>query len=173
MKPNVYLAGPIMGCDFGEANDWRHHVAAALIPHKITGISPLRCEPIHGAKYTAEYPDPRFGTPRAISGKNRFDVLNGDITLALLPKPIGKPQSYGTIVEIAWANMAGKQVILCSDDPFVAKHPVLDSCVNWKFVTRDCDPTAPEHFRTIQDCVEAAIETIIGVLGGYAGGKNV
>lgn len=169
----VYLAGPIMGCDFGEANDWRHFVADALRPHNIIGISPLRCEPLHGKTYTAEYPDPRFGTPRAISAKNRFDVLTCDITLALLPKPKDKPQSYGTMGECFWSDMATKQVILCSDDPFASKHPVLDSTVDWKFVTRDCDASVPEHFKTIQDCVQAAVETIIGVLGGYAGGKNV
>lgn len=170
----VYLAGPILGCTMGEANDWRHHVAGLLRPHNIIGISPLRCEPLVGDRYSATYPDPRFGTPRAIAAKNRFDVRTCDMTLALLPKPVGdRPQSYGTIGECFWGDEASKQIILCTDDPYVAKHPVMDAAVDWKFVTRGCDPAAPEHFVAIEDCVTAAIETIVGVLGGYTGGKNV
>lgn len=155
MKKFVYLAGPIMGCTGPEANDWRRQVDSALKEHGIVGVSPLRCEPLIGERYTAEYPDPRFGVPRAISAKNRHDVQNCDITLAYLPKEMGK-LSIGTIIECAWANAYDKQVILVSDHPLCLNHPVLDSCVNWKLGT-----------------LEEAVEVCIGVLGGYTGGKNV
>ncbi len=67
MKPTVYLAGPIAGCDKGEANDWRWHVAGKLRASGIVGISPLRCEPLVGERYMVGYEDPRFGTARAIA----------------------------------------------------------------------------------------------------------
>lgn len=157
MKKTVYLAGPIMGCTGAEANDWRRQVDAQLKDMGIIAVSPLRCEPLIGERYTSEHPDPRFGTARAIAAKNRFDVRNCDITLAYLPKPEpGRVQSYGTIVEIAWADAYGKQVILVSDDPFVLKHPVIDACVDWKLGT-----------------IDEAVDVCIGVLGGYTGGKNV
>ena len=157
MKKFVYLAGPIMGCTGQEANDWRRYVDDRLQDNGIIGISPLRCEPLVGERYTAEHPDPRFGVPRAIAAKNRFDVKVCDIMLAYLPKPEpGRVQSYGTIIECAWSDAYGKQVILVSDDPFVLKHPVLDACVDWKLGTLD-----------------EAIDVCIGVLGGYTGGKNV
>lgn len=153
---HVYLAGPILGCTEGEASDWRRYMHSKLGPHGIIGISPLRCEPIHGERYTADYPDPRFGVPRAIAAKNKFDVLNADMTLAYLPAAMGPNVSLGTIGEIFWANMANKQVILVSDHAKINAHPVIDAAVNWKLQTLD----------------EAA-DVIIGVLGGYVGGKNV
>lgn len=167
----VYLAGPILGCTQGEANDWRIAVAAKLREHNIIGISPLRCEPLIGKIYSADYPDPRFGTPRAIAAKNKFDVRNCDITLAVLPAPVpGKPPSLGTLHEIAWADEAGKMVIQVTDDPFVNNHPVVDSGRGWKLTTFPGNGTP---YANIQAALDAAVEVCIGVLGGYTGGKNV
>src|SRR5665213_1426834 len=167
----VYLAGPILGCTLGEANDWRKFVSDELASFNIIGISPLRCEPLIGKTYSAEYPDPKFGTPRAIAAKNIFDVCDCDVTLAFMPKPPeGRTQSYGTIIECAWAKAYSKQVILCTNDPVVAAHPVIDACVSWKLATKDCrDGTEA----TIEDCLKAAVAICEGVLGGYTGGKNV
>ena len=156
MKKFVYLAGPILGCTKGEANDWRHQVSAALIDHGIIAISPLRCEPLFGERYTEGSMDPRFGTPRAISSKNRHDVQNCSITLAYLPLEMGPNISLGTIGEIFWADAYDKQVILVSDHPKIIAHPVLDAAVDWKLGT-----------------LEEAVDVIIGVVGGYCGGKNV
>lgn len=155
-KKYVYLAGPILGCTKGEANDWRRYVADQLEPHGIIGISPLRCEPLIGERYTLEYPDPRFGVPRAIAAKNKHDVQNGDITLAYLPAEMGPNISLGTVGEIFWADAYDKQVILVSDHPKIIQHPVLDAAVDWKLGSLD-----------------EAIDVCIGVLGGYTGGKNV
>lgn len=153
----VYLAGAIAGCNHGEANDWRRYVADKLLPHNIVGISPLRCEPLIGKTYSLDYPDPRFGTARAIAAKNKFDVENSALTLAFLPlPPAGRVQSYGTMIEMAWANRAGKQTILVSDDPYVMKHPVIDAVSNWKL-----------------DTLDQACEVIIGVLAAYVGGKAI
>lgn len=165
----VYLAGPILGCTAGEANDWREYVDSKLRPHNIIGISPLRCEPLIGKVYTAEYADQRFGVPRAIAAKNKFDVRACDITLAVLPMPLPpKTQSYGTLEEIAWADEAGKMVIQVTDDPAIIRHPVVDSARGWKLAA------GPGHpYETITDALDAAIEICIGVLGGYTGGRNV
>lgn len=156
MKKFIYLAGPILGCTAGEANDWRRYVDNRLKDHGITGISPLRCEPLVGVRYGAGTPDPRFGQPRAIAAKNKFDVMNCDITLAYLPQEMKENISLGTIGEIFWADMAGKQVILVSDHAKINGHPVVDAAVDWKLSSLD-----------------EAIDVIIGVLGGYTGGKNV
>ena len=208
----VYLAGPILGCTHGEANDWRVKVAARLREHNITGVSPLRCEPLVGDRYSADYPDPRFGTPRAISAKNKFDVHNCDITLAVLPKPeepsfaeyakklhlsgggfsttqiagmledafragaAGKKlPSLGTLHEIAWADEANKMVIQVTNDPFIMKHPVIDSGRGWKLTTNATASHVKDGlaYDTINHALDAAVEVCIGVLGGYTGGKNV
>lgn len=160
MKKFVYLAGPIANCTEGEANDWRRYVAIKLGGHSIVGISPLRCEPIHGERYAGPFdlhPDPRFGTERAIAAKNLTDVRSCDMTLAYLPAPEpGKVQSYGTMAELSWAFAMGKPTILVSTDPYLMAHPVIDVQCGWKLATLD-----------------DAIDVIIGVLGGYVGGKNV
>lgn len=180
----VYLAGPIMDCTFGEANDWRQYVSDKLEPHNIIGISPLRCEPIHGEIYTPDYPDPCFGVPRAIAAKNKFDVHKCDITLALLPKPTkpGTTVSMGTLEEIAWADEAGKMIIQVSDDPKVINHPVVDSVRGWKLVVQtEVEPVGSVQpvnrfgmtYASIQAALDGAVQICVGVLGGYTGGKNV
>lgn len=137
-KRYVYLAGPIAGCTEGEAKDWRDYVCADLSGSGIVGISPLRCEPPQkdGLGYAdplkLEGIDPMFGTARAISSKNIMDVQVCDLVLAFLPRVMNeKRPSYGTVVEMAWAKWADKPVILVTDDPYVAKHPVINVCAGW------------------------------------------
>ena len=158
MKMTVYLAGPIMGCTVEEANDWRIDFAEQLAFNGIRGVSPLRCEPLIGERYSMHYPDPKFGTARVIGAKNMFDVRQCDMTLAYVPKPEpGRVHSLGTISELAWAAILGKPTLLVSDDPFILEHSVLSACSGWVLTNLD-----------------DALEVIIGVLGGYTiGGKNV
>ena len=154
----VYLAGPVLNCDQDEANHWRSEVAAKLQLEGIYGVSPLRCEPLIGSHYEAQYSDPQFGTARAISSKNIYDVRNCDIGIYYLPTPPeGRHQSYGTICELAWANMLDKPTILVSDDPDIYGHPVISICAGW-----------------IVPDLGNAVEICAGVLGGYIiGGKHV
>ena len=127
MKKYIYLAGPIAGCDKGEANDWRNGVCERLVDG-IVGISPLRCEPLIGDKYELAYNDKRFGTPMAISGKNWFDTVECDLVLAYLPQV-----SVGTIMEVAWGIALHKPIILVSDVEGIINHPLIKANVNWIF----------------------------------------
>src|ERR1019366_1688392 len=119
------LAGPILGQTEAQANDWRGALAELLHPSNIVGISPLRCEPIHGEVYSLGYPDERFGTARAIMHKNMYDVQTCDAVLAYIPEPLGGHHSWGTMVELSWAKAFNKLTILVSEDPAVREHPVL------------------------------------------------
>src|SRR3990167_258093 len=150
----VYLAGPIAGCDKKEANDWRDWVRARL-PWGIVGVSPLRCEPLIGKRYKLQYDDPRFGTPKAIAGKNWFDSNRCDLVLAYLPKEINERRpSYGTVIEIGWAIGLRKPIVLVTDDKTVAEHPLIQANVNWVF-----------------DNFDEALETIVGTLDVYTNEK--
>ena len=150
----VYLAGPITGRSRGEAQDWRRSVAEQLADHGITVISPLRCEPLLGERYPLYGTDPRFGLPKAIAAKNKFDVKACDILLAYMPAEL--PFSIGTLGEIFWAEAYGKQVILVSNDERLLKHPIISLLVGWQL-----------------DTLDGAVDTCIGILGGYVGGKNI
>ena len=156
----IYLAGPILGLTEGEAKNWRQLVddQLRLSGSNIVGISPLRCEPaIDGAYYKGTYDDPKFGTGRAIVAKNLFDTKTCDMALIYLPKPAeGRHQSYGTMMELAWAFALGKPTILVSDDPEILGHPVVTANASW-----------------ILDSLDEAVDLIVGILGGYVGGKNV
>lgn len=153
----VYLAGAIAGLTEKEAKDWRRYVANELSKHMVTGVSPLRCEPLVGERYEVVYDDPRFGSGRAIAAKNEFDTRNCDFALVYLPKPPpGGRLSIGSIIELAWAHAFNKPTILVTDDPVIWDHPLTDACASWKLRTLD-----------------EAIEVIVGVSGAYTGGKNV
>lgn len=158
-QPTVYLAGPINGCTEGQAKDWRQYVADELAIFGVRAISPLRCEPIIGERYKANYSDPKFGVARAIRAKNVFDVRNCTLTFAYLPALMEgvTHQSYGTLLEIGWAHIIGKPVILVSNDPEVVAHPVINASSDWVLGT-----------------IYEGLDVAIGILGGYAeGGKNV
>lgn len=140
-KRFVYLAGPINGNTEKEATSWRQYVTDRIGPN-IVGISPLRFEgPPKGEVYgpiVGDEADPKFGTPRAIASKNLIDVKNCDMVLAYLPKwSNDRKPSYGTVQETGWATALGKPVILVSDDPNVASHPVFVGTVNWVVPTLD------------------------------------
>lgn len=162
MMRTVYLAGPIAGCTGAEANDWRTNVSKELRSWGIMGISPLRCEPLHGERYASaadfspladsKKVDQRFGTARAIASKNMFDVRNCDMSLIYLPLDLNRRRpSYGTVCELAWARMIDKPTVLVTNDPDVANHPVIGACAGWIL------PTLRE-----------GTDVITGILGDYA-----
>lgn len=170
---HVYLGGPIMYCTGEEANDWRIKVAAQLAEGGLVGISPLRCEPLVGERYTPQYTDPLYGTARAISSKNKADVRMCDIGIYYLPEPktmlvwtsdaaaqktaLLSPYSHGTIGELFWADAWDKPTILVTDSDHVKKHPVISAAAGW-----------------IVGDFEQAVELCISVVGAYVpGGKNV
>lgn len=151
MRRYVYLAGPIAGCDPPEAEDWRDDMVSALGAAHITGISPLRCEPLIGETYEASYDDVRFGTPKAISSKNWFDTMHCDMVLAYLPKELNdRRPSIGTMFEIGWATGVHKPVVLVTDDEYYANHPLIKHNVSW-----------------VVDNFDDALDIICGVLGVY------
>lgn len=152
MTPTVYLAGPIGGCSKGEANDWRGFASDYLDRYDLLGISPLRCEPLIGKRYTNESADPKFGTARAIGSKNIYDVRRCDMTLVYLPRELNERKpSYGSVIELAWAHMLGKPTVLVTDDPALREHPVVNACAGW-----------------VLDDLEEGLELIVGILGDYA-----
>ena len=131
-KKYIYLAGPIAQCTQGEANTWREYLSEEF-HHNIIGISPLRCEPLHGETYGPGN-DPRYNSPGAIAAKNWYDVETCDLILAYLPRELNERRpSYGTVIEIGWAIGLRKPIIVVTDDDYLSEHPLIKAKSNWIF----------------------------------------
>ena len=44
MQKRVYLAGPIRGCSYDNATDWREYAIKELAKDGIIGVSPMRAK---------------------------------------------------------------------------------------------------------------------------------
>ena len=159
----IYLAGPVTNCTNHEANYWREDFIDLLEAcpkdkiwsHGFVGVSPLRCEPLVGARYSTNPKD-----PEAIVAKNKLDVQRCDLTLAYQSGVAGEPISVGTQQEIGWAVGMNKPVILVTDNDYVRNNPVIKATVPWRF---------RYHNDKAGDGFEEAIEVIEGLFGVYSG----
>jgi nucleoside 2-deoxyribosyltransferase len=115
----VYLAGPIAGLTYNEAQDWRDAVKHALIPHAIRCYSPLRGKAhVLGSSLRlkpqgGDVDHPLF-IPRAILGRDFYDVTRCDCMIANL---LGATTiSIGTVIELGFAHAARVPVVLVMED---------------------------------------------------------
>lgn len=118
--PSCYLAGPISGLNFGAATDWRIEARKKLEESGIDAYSPLR-----GKEYLAtigalsghgrEYADMGvLSTPPAVLTRDRFDCTKRDVVLMNL---LGAEKvSIGTMMELAWADLARVPVVCAMED---------------------------------------------------------
>jgi nucleoside 2-deoxyribosyltransferase len=139
-RRHVYLAGPIYGCSYDEATDWRYYVRAHLHP-RIIGISPMRMkeflekEDQIGASYDQE---PIVGAPMGIAARDFFDVRRTDVLLAYVPQwSTDRRPACGTLLEIGAAIAWGKPIILVSDDERICNSPLIRGKVGWQLDTLD------------------------------------
>ncbi|KKM03889.1 hypothetical protein LCGC14_1769930, partial [marine sediment metagenome] len=117
--PKVYLAGPIAGCSWDEATDWRIHAQDFLYDCEV--VNPLRCEeylegskklPSTNAEWTAL--SKPTSNAHAITVRSHWDAVRADVVLANF---IGaKSVSLGSCFELAWAWGAGIPCVVVLDD---------------------------------------------------------
>lgn len=146
-KPTVYLAGPISGLSYGDANDWRTRAISRFAHHGIVGLNPLR-----GKNYLEMetsladvYANP-LSTEAAITGRDRWDTTRCDIVMMNL---LGaKTVSIGTMIEAGWADLSQTPVMLViEDEGNLHDHAMLRNIATWR-----------------TDDVNAAVEMIVGNL---------
>ncbi len=142
MSKYVYLAGPIAGCSYGEATDWRKEACGWFGPG-IIGISPMRMKEWYDRlsedegveQYEAVTNKREFllsGESHAIKTRDFFDVRSADLLLVHLPKAMNDRQySAGTLIEIGWASAYSKPIVLITDDETLATHPLVRESVGW------------------------------------------
>lgn len=153
-KPVVYVAGPMAGCTYEEADDWRQRVRTALPECDVR--SPMRGKnflkdmetiPAGGGEKQADElaktaVDAAVSSQHAIVMRDHWDVTQADIVIANLTN--APFVSIGTCFELAWCWEQQKPVIVVmpegnpNEHPFVreAAYIVVDTLNEALFVAR-------------------------------------
>jgi nucleoside 2-deoxyribosyltransferase len=116
-KPKVYLAGPIAGLTYDEAEEWRRTVKYALEP-LVDCFCPLRSHDflrqggvINSGK---NYDHNALTSDRGIMTRDHNDCKNSDLVFVNL---IGSTKaSVGTAMEVAWCYAYRKPVVVVMED---------------------------------------------------------
>lgn len=144
----VYLAGPISGLSYQGCTDWRHAVKRSLYG-SVRCLSPLRAKDylskeVEIADHYAEHP---LSCQRGIMTRDRYDTMSCDIVLANL---LGATRvSIGTMMEIAWADMLRKPIIIVMEkEGNLHDHAMVREAAGFRVETLD---KAVEIIRAIAD----------------------
>ena len=105
-RPKVYLAGPITGLTFGEANGWREEATFKLAVEDIDALNPLR-----GKEHLAgvgPLPNDFDGGHEAVE-QDLEDIREAEVVLANFAN--AREISAGTMAELGYAYAACVPVI--------------------------------------------------------------
>lgn len=141
----VYLAGPISGLAFDEANDWRSETEAKFAAVGIDSASPLRFKDFlkDELKVKDNYTHP-LATSKGIYTRDKFDVSRSDVILVNF---IGAEKvSIGTVIELGWADMLNKPVVIATDNG-IHDHAMISEIAGY-----------------IVGSLDEAIQTVIAIL---------
>ena len=131
----VYLAGPILGCSYGGAMEWREYVKT-LFPENIICLSPMRNkEYLRGETVInkSEYADNPLSTPQGINTRDRNDVIRCDVLLANFLN--ATQPSLGTGVEFGWADILRKPVVATMKETDIHYHKMIRGIAGYIFPT--------------------------------------
>lgn len=139
----VYLAGPITGLTFDDAADWRDYAKIELAKFSIKAFSPLRAkEYLRQVSGTLTVTCEGYGemhclsSPRGIITRDRFDATHCDVLLVNL---IGaKAVSVGTVMEIAWADLCRKPIVVAMEphgNPH--EHAMVSEAIGFRVTSLD------------------------------------
>jgi nucleoside 2-deoxyribosyltransferase len=135
-KPSVYLAGPISGLTLDGCNDWREWMTRAL-GHEIIALSPLRNKKArlsHAGAIADHYDDDPLTRLPGIVGRDRFDVMRADMVLVNVLR--AERISLGTVMEVAWADLLRKPVVLVMEKQGnVHEHGMFTEVVQYRVET--------------------------------------
>jgi len=131
----LYLAGPIKGISYEETTSWRNYVAERL-PDCISPLSPMRSklQLRHEKEIIGEYSDP-LCSPSGFTCRDRFDVMRSDAILMNFLE--AKNVSIGSVVELGWADLLRKPVIVVMEEDNVHNHLMLRQIASYFLPTLD------------------------------------
>lgn len=156
----VYLAGPIDGLSFQEGIEWRQYAQKELAAHDIKALSPqrgkeyLRSNPdvaseMRFAKQEKYFKDNPMSTAKGILTRDKYDATNCNV---LLVNFLGsKEASFGTVMEIAWANLLNKPIVVVIEEDNIHRH----------------HPMLRETFSYVTDNLNVGLDIVKGIFEGY------
>ena len=145
-RPSVYLSGPITGCSYTDAVQWREHVTSQLAAWGIHCYDPMR----HNDRvFSVDETHFEKGIASAEALYAR-DLLDVDRCTCLIVYLKGATIiSIGTMFEMAWAAKVNKPVILVMEDKGnIHDHP---------FVTQ----AATKRVDTLDEAIELAKQVLL------------
>lgn len=144
----VYLAGPIAGKTYEDANEWRNIAGAYLSQFDIEAYSPMRGkEFLRGERITIDTYDNVVATDKGIVARDRYDVKNCDVMIVNFTD--AEYCSVGTPVELGWADAWRKPIIVVMpDDTNPYYHPFTRELAD--YVVED-----------LQDALEIAVSILV------------
>jgi len=123
--PKIYLAGPMTGHTFDEANDWRKVASTYLAAYKIETLSPMR-----GESYLDSGVLPNALRAPGIPARDRNDIATCDAVLMNLLE-MGDRVSIGTFIELGWSDILRKPVILVRHVDCISQHVMVNEMLSW------------------------------------------
>ena len=130
-----------------DAKRWRDYMKRNL-PKNIHVLSPLRGQVSikKNSTINSEYGDSLFCNQKAITHRDRYDVLKSDVMVVNL---IGATRvSIGTMVELGWADSKGIPIVLIMEKDNIHSHPIVKELAS--FTVPDLD-TAIKVVKSILD----------------------
>lgn len=148
MPPIVYLAGPIAGVSWDDANGWRRLAQSEIGGKGIRCLSPLRGKEkmFEGIKQfkTTQYEG--VGSDSCIYDRDRSDLERADIVLAHLR--CADRVSIGTMFELGWASTLHKFIVVVMDEGNVHDHPFVRRAAS--LIVPTLDEACQYIIRTLQ-----------------------
>ena len=136
MKKSVYLAGPITGLDFKGCTDWREYAAERLAP-EIEAFSPMRQKHFlaRQGKLEGAYDTHPLSTAKGITTRDRYDCTSCTVILMNL---LGAERvSIGTMIEVGYAAVARRPIVLVMEPGNLHEHPMLAEEAGYRVQTLD------------------------------------
>jgi hypothetical protein len=134
MERLIYLSGAITGVTHGDANNWREYARDFLLKKSDKRIKTL--SPMRGKRYLDNgKPIEAFNnnlpkvlsTDGAIYTRDRNDVCRCS---AMLVNFLGATRvSIGSVMEIAWADLLNKPMVMVAEPTNLHLHPILNRAV--------------------------------------------
>jgi len=127
----VYLSGPITGCSYRGATDWRTALTETLHLSGHRVLNPMRGKDyLLGCRKLSPLgePDHELSTVHAIVSRDSNDVLRCDVMLVNF---LGATQvSIGSVFELAWGWLQHKYVIVVMEAENPHRHGFVEQCAS-------------------------------------------